>query len=179
MIVTGIGRSVTVTQPRAKSREEKQAERQRTRFSSRHIILDLSLEAWKQVGHEPHSSARTLLPPLFIYNDSGDFAYNDAARRYEEAQQRAISRMKSERLLVNADATAVKPVIATAPMPSVVAFDSMLGGGVGQRSALRSGFLQARHQFNEIARCEPIVELMDENFVPRVLAGPRRSRHDE
>jgi len=131
MIVTRIGPSEAVAQPRAKTREEKRAERQRTRFSPGHIILDLSLEAWKQIGHEPHSSARTLPPPLFIYNDAGDFAYNDAARRYEEAQQRAISRMETERLLVSADAAAAKPVNATGSMPSFVAFDGMLGGGIG------------------------------------------------
>ena len=89
------------------------------------------MEAWKQIGHEPHSTARTLPPPLFIYNDAGDFAYNEAARRYEEAQQWAISRMETERLLGNADAAAAKPVIATAPTSSFVAFDGMLGGGIG------------------------------------------------
>ena len=129
MLVTGIAPTEAVTQSRAKSREEKQAERQRAGFSAGHIILDLSLEAWKRIGREPHSSARTQPTPLFIYNDAGDFAYDDAARRYEEAQQRAVSRVEIERQRANAATVETGPENAMPPMPSFVAFDGMLGGG--------------------------------------------------
>jgi len=40
-------------------------------------------------------------------------------------------------------------------------------------------FGQPRHQFNKVTRHETIVELVDEDIVPGVLAGPRRARQSE
>src|ERR1700720_4337164 len=47
------------------------------------------------------------------------------------------------------------------------------------RSCSCQVFLQARHQLDEIARAEAVVELVDEDALPGVATGARRARQRE
>ena len=67
--------------------------------------------------------------PLFVYTDTGAFAYNDAAKRYEETNQRVRSRYERERLRsLSAVQEEIGDIVET-PLPKTVAFDGMLGLG--------------------------------------------------
>jgi hypothetical protein len=58
----------------------------------------------------------------------------------------------------------------------------MLIAGSGQAAGSESAFqvfLQPRHQLDEVARAEAVVELVDEDALPGVAAGARRARQRE
>ena len=130
MQVTGISSATGLAHPRDRERDGKQADRQRARFSARHVILDLSREAMLQIGHEPLSFARPPRQLLFVYNDSGAFAYD------APDQPRNETRLRSPSDSVEPDPTRIAPEpteaieeigAAEAPSPSFVSFDGMLG----------------------------------------------------
>ena len=129
MVVTGIAPAETVVRPRTASRDRNDLERSRAGFSRSHIILDLSREALSELGHEVHSSARTQDPPLFVYDGTGDFVYEEAARHYEDVQKRAAFKIAAEQKRIEESITRSQPVRDAAPIPSTVTFDGMLGAG--------------------------------------------------
>ena len=129
MIVTGIAPTESTAQSRARSREKGRAEEYPTGFSAPHIILDLSLEAMRQIGYEPLAPGRPPQPLLFVYTGKGEFAYDEAAKRYQEAHRRAVSRLEAERLRAETAVRETAPEYAETLLPSTVSFDGMLGLG--------------------------------------------------
>ncbi len=79
MRITNVTPARTLSQPRGREADGKRTEQYRFRFSSAHIIVDLSPEALKKVGEEISSEIRPFRPRLFVYNDTGAFAYDAPA----------------------------------------------------------------------------------------------------
>lgn len=133
MLIPEIAPVATVAQSRTKSREEARSERKRTSFSPRHVILDFSREALQRIGRDPLASDRTPQPPLFIYNGSGDFAYDEAARRYADAQRHAATQIEFESQAGGSkdELTDPKDAVPAPALPSFVTFDGMLGNRPG------------------------------------------------
>lgn len=117
MYVTGVGPVKARDGSHSRRREDAQEARQRTGFSSRHVILDLTLEAMNRIGYRSLAVPRQPQPVLFLYDDRGGLAYEEAARRYEQARPAVL--------------TPVPPAPEKAPassMPVRVSFDGMLDG---------------------------------------------------
>lgn len=133
MLIPGIAPAAAVTETRTKPRDETHSERKRAGFSPRHVILDLSREALQRIGHDPLASDRTPQPPLFIYNGTGEFAYDEAARRYADAQRHTATQFEFESQSGGSkdEPTVPDAAIPTPALPSVVTFDGMLGGRLG------------------------------------------------
>ena len=129
MAVTGIAPTEATILSRPNPREQRRAATLPERFSAQHVILNISQDARRQIGYEPVSDGRTTEPPLFVYTDTGAFAYDDAAKRYEETNQRVRSRYERERLRsLSAVQEEIGDIVET-PLPKTVAFDGMLGLG--------------------------------------------------
>ena len=121
MYVTGVGPAKEPDGSHGRRRENAQEARQRTGFSSRHVILDLTLEAMNRIGYRPLAVPRQPQPVLFLYDDRGGLAYEEAARRYEQARPATLTpepRAPEETL-----APPESP-----PIPARVSFDGMLDG---------------------------------------------------
>lgn len=88
---------------------------QRSGFSKAHVILDLSVEARQQFGHEPISIGRRAPAPLFIYNQAGAFAYNEPTRPDKPT-------VYAENSVLEEEVTVIE-----VPMPKSVTFDGRLG----------------------------------------------------
>lgn len=118
MQISGLSPAVTT---RSYGREQdssatnRDRHQQRSGFSKAHVILDLSVEARKQVGHEPISIGRRTPAPLFIYNQAGAFAYNEPARP-EKPTVYVEDKTHAEEVAV------IEPA-----MPKSVTFDGKLG----------------------------------------------------
>ena len=129
MVVTGIAPADSVTRPRTATRERNDLERSRAGFSRSHIILDLSREALSELGHKVLSSARTQEPPLFVYDGTGDFVYEKAARHFEDVQKRTALKIAAEQKRIEESIARSQSVRDAAPLPSTVTFDGMMGVG--------------------------------------------------
>lgn len=123
MYIAGIAPAESPAGSRSKRRDEPQDERQPGGFSPLHVILDLSLEAMNRIGYRSPTVPRTPPPVLFVYDGGGSFAYDEAARRYEQARPAAMpvdEPLPAEETLTIPEAPAI---------PARVSFDGMLGGG--------------------------------------------------
>ena len=118
MQISGLSPAVTT---RSYGREQdstatgRDRHQQRSGFSKAHVILDLSVEAQQQVGHEPISIGRRIPAPLFIYNQAGAFAYNEPTRPDKPT------------VYVEDNVLVEKVTVIEAPMPKSVTFDGRLG----------------------------------------------------
>lgn len=118
MQVSGLSPTVTTRsygREQDSSATDRDRHQQRSGFSKAHVILDLSVEARQQVGHEPISIGRRAPAPLFIYNQTGAFAYIEPARPDKPTAY------VQDNILMEEVA-----VIET-PMPKSVTFDGRLG----------------------------------------------------
>jgi hypothetical protein len=122
MRISNISPVGTLTPPRADERDNSRPERQRFRFSTAHIIVDLSFEAMRQLGQEPKSMLREPRPPLFVYNGSGAFIYDEPAPVKWTIHSEAAPQPVIEELSEQEELAALNDV----PVPSIVSFDGRL-----------------------------------------------------
>lgn len=121
MYVSGISAAEGLAPPRDRARDAHADARHRSGFSARHVIIDLSAEALRRIGQVPAGPALAQTVPLFVYDDTGSFAYGEAATRYEEARRRSPTLPAKVPALIEEPA-----ILETPPPPRFVAFDGRL-----------------------------------------------------
>ncbi len=77
MRVSNISAAGTVSQSGRHERETRYVRQERFRFSTAHIIVDLSPEAIRHAGLDPTLMVRPPRERLFVYDNSGAFAYDE------------------------------------------------------------------------------------------------------
>jgi hypothetical protein len=118
MQISGLSPTVTT---RSYEREQdssataRDRHQQRSSFSKAHVIIDLSIEAQQQIGHETISTGRRTQAPLFIYNQAGAFAYSEPSRPDKPT-------VFVENNVLVEELSVIEP-----PIPRSVMFDGRLG----------------------------------------------------